>query len=387
MIELAQEIGALLVLAWGVAAVWAGAWVRAFRAPDGELWEFPAQDGWMLHVHRYPPQGVARGGPPVILGHGFMMNRWCWSLSEAGSLPLALSRRGHDVYVAEYRGSGESARHPSTGLQRRADGFDGWSFDDHVQLDLPAIIDGVRTISGSDTVHWVGHSMGGMAGYAYAISTGGEKLASLVTLGSPARFGHIKRLFGPTGPLALKALRSMRRLRIRPLIKLLLPFTAIAPNLSMRTSGPARYLSLGERLTLMAEAFEDTSPALAGFFIDHSLNDRRLIPSDQHGPSFRDLTVPTLILGGLHDVLAPPRAHRVPLDEAEPGRVAYRLFGDPTLPADQAGPGLGHSDLISGETAMKHVLPVLARWLEADDPLSLPEFFTNSADSPLAKAV
>jgi len=387
LLDLALGIGGLLFSIWVVAAVWAGAWVRAFRAPSGVPWEVITSDGWTLHVHRYPPQGAPRGGPPVILGHGFMMNQWCWSLSEAGSLPIALSRRGHDVYVAEYRGSGASANPPAKGHERRGGGLDGWRFGDHVQFDLPAIIDGVRAISGSETVHWVGHSMGGMAGYSYALKTGGGKLASLVTIGSPARFGHIKGLFGPTGPLALRLLRKVHLLRVRLLVKLLLPFTAIAPTLSMRTSGPAHYLSLGERFTLMAEAFANTSPALTGFFVDLGENDRRLISSEPGEPSFRDLTVPTLILGGVNDVLAPPTAHRVPFDEAQPGRVAYRLFGDPSLPDGEAGPGLGHADLISGETAIQYVLPVLARWLEADAPLRLPEFRTNPDKSPHMKAV
>jgi len=378
-------LGLLLVAAWLATAAGLNAWALAYRAPDGERIAVTTADDWTLHVYRYPPQGVALDRPPVILGHGFMMNRWCWSLSEAGSLPLALSALGFDVFVAEYRGSGAS-HGPRGWDDRRPGGRDGWGFDDHVQLDLPAIIGAVREVTGAERVHWVGHSMGGMAGYAYALSTGGHDLASLVTMGSPTRFSHVRALFGPTGPLATRGLTRMHRLPMRFWMRWVTPATVLAPELSMRTSGPAKHLTAAERVTLMTEAFEDTSPALAGFFLDHWLEDRSLIPGGQGALSFADLTVPTLVLGGAQDVLAPPAAISVPYRETDSGVVAYRLFGDPSLPADEAGPGLGHADLISGQAAMTHVLPFLADWLRAEHPLTLPGLCLSSAPLP-AKAV
>ncbi len=351
------------------AAVVAAAWTRAYRPPDGEPLPVRTSDGWTLWVYRYPPVGPPRGGPPVILGHGLMMNRWCWSLSEAGSLPRALAALGHDVFVAEYRGAGSSDG-PRQAL-RRPGGLDGWGFDDHVAYDLPAIIEAVCDHTGASSVHWVGHSMGGMAGYAYALSTGGARLASLVTLGAPTRFEHVARLFGPTGPLAVRALRRMNTLRIRPLLRMVLPITLLAPELSMRTSGTSRFLSAGERLMLLSEAFEDSSPALAGYFIDLWANDKRLIPGGEAGLSFSDLSVPTLVVAGQGDVLAPPRSARVPFDETEPGQVAYVLFGDPEQPAEVAGPPFGHADLISGAIAMQHVLPLIAAWLDEPVPAAI----------------
>lgn len=357
-----------LIVAWGCAVVAAAAWTRAYRPPDGEPIPLPTADGWTVWVHRFRPEGPARG-LPVILGHGFMMNRWCWSLSESGSMPARLAAAGFDVFVAEYRGSGRGRVPPEDRhYLKRAAGLDGWGFDDHVQLDVPAIIDGVREITGADRVHWVGHSMGGMLGYAHSLYGGAEGLASVVTLGSPTRFEHVSALFGPTGPAARRLLTLLPKIHTRFFMLLALPFAVFAPQVVLRTSGSKRWLTRFERMSLLAEAFEDTSPALAGFFMDRWLHDRHLIP--QEAGSYSDLPVPTLVIAGASDVLAPPRAARVPFEETETDSVAYRLFGDPHLPPEIAGPDLGHADLISGDVAMEHTLPLLISWLGAEDPLA-----------------
>lgn len=364
-------VAAALVVVWGCAIVAAAAWTRAYRAPDGEPIPLPTADGWTVWVHRFRPTGEPRG-LPVVLGHGFMMNRWCWSLSETGSMPARLAAAGFDVFVAEYRGSGRGRVPPEDRLYlTREAGLDGWGFDDHAELDVPAIIDGVRGITGADRVHWVGHSMGGMLGYAHAIHAGARGLASVVTMGSPTRFEHIAPLFGPTGPAAARLLRVLPKLHMRLFMALALPFAVFAPKVVLRTSGSKRWLTRFERMSLLAEAFEDTSPALAGFFLDRWMNDRRLIPHEEG--SYSDLPVPTLVIAGASDVLAPPRAARVPFEETETDRVAYRLYGDPHLPPEIAGPDLGHADLISGDVAMEHTLPLLTAWLGAEDPLATVE--------------
>ena len=380
----------LLAIAWVVALVWAAAWTRAYRAPDGEPYPIATEDGWTVWVHRYRPVGPPKGGPPVVLGHGFTMNRWCWSLSERGSLPILLAEQGYDVFVAEYRGSGRS-RTPddATLYAKRPGGFDGWGFDDHVTLDLPAIIDGVRLITGQSHVHWVGHSMGGMLGYSYALASKGAGLASLCTLGSPTRFEHIVHLFGPTGPLAWRGLHKLPKLHLRPLVRFGLPLALFMPRVTLRTSGSVEFLNVQERLTLMSEAFEDTSPALAGFFMDHWLHDRRLIPGDD-AVSFGDLPVRTLVVAGVKDVLAPPQAARRAYDEFDPARaaapisVSYRCFGDRSLRPHEVGPALGHADLISGEESMKHIVPLLDAWLSGGDLTVQPGVMTKQAADPLS---
>ena len=344
--------------------------VRARAAPDGEPHLVTTEDGWTLTVWRFRPFGEARPGPPVILGHGLMMNRWCWMLSEEGSMPLALAARGHDVWVPEYRGAASAKAPP--GEPTRHDGPKGWRFEEHAALDLPAIIDAVCEATGSEQVHWCGHSMGGLVAYRYAVESGGERLASLVTLGSPVRFGHVRRLFGPLGEPSRRLLDVLPQVPVRLFMHAVLPATVLFPELSMRTSGTARYLTLDERLTLMIRAFEDGSPALSRWFLDRWLDELPILPESLGGQHFDRLTVPTLVLAGQSDALGPPQAVRPTFVETGRTRVAYRVFGDPSAPEDQRGPALGHADLISGAVAMTWVLPQLASWLESEDPLALP---------------
>ncbi len=105
---------------FGLAAV-VGLWVlfcfvlaRAARwgSEADERHEVQTTDGWTLLLRRYRPvEGASSRAAPIILGHGLNMNRHCWALSGRGDLPRALAARGHDVFVAEYRGT-DSSRAP-----------------------------------------------------------------------------------------------------------------------------------------------------------------------------------------------------------------------------------------------------------------------------------
>jgi len=64
---------------------------------------------------------------------------------------------GADVYVADFRGHGQS--------QPPVAGEDDWSFDDLVEHDLPALVDAIRP----DAI--IGHSLGGLVTLA-ALGTG-----------------------------------------------------------------------------------------------------------------------------------------------------------------------------------------------------------------------
>jgi pimeloyl-ACP methyl ester carboxylesterase len=107
------------------------------------------------------PGRSARGPRPIILVHGYAMNR-------ANFLPLAvrLSRAGLGPIVGfEYWTLGKTAS-----AARR----------------LGELVDRVLARTGADAVDIVGHSMGGVVGrYYVTLGGGGDKVANLVTLGSP----------------------------------------------------------------------------------------------------------------------------------------------------------------------------------------------------------
>ncbi len=108
-----------------------------------------------------PTATVARR-VPVLLVHGYFCNRALWR-------PLAtlLAARGHPV--------GSVNLEPVFG-----------SIDDYAPL-LEAAIDQLLAHSGADRVALVGHSMGGLAARATLRRIGADRVAGLVTLGSPHR--------------------------------------------------------------------------------------------------------------------------------------------------------------------------------------------------------
>jgi predicted alpha/beta hydrolase len=82
-----------------------------------------------------------------------------------GSFAASLARAGLDVYVADFRGHGHSVPPYA--------GEGDWSFDDLVELDLPAIIQLASEASGEPPARLaiLGHSLGGLVASA-AIATG-----------------------------------------------------------------------------------------------------------------------------------------------------------------------------------------------------------------------
>ncbi len=220
------------------ALVW---WGRQIPPPD-EVHTTPTDDGWVLSLYRFlPPPGVPRRPVPVILGHGILMSRFCWELGPAVSVPRWLAARGHDVWVAEYRGTPSSQPPPAGGR---------WRYDarDHGWSDVPAILDCVRSTTGAPTASWVGHSMGGIVAYLYASRFGSERLHRLVALASPMRFGAGRGAFARSLPAARRAVGRIGLLPLSPLVFLTLPFAVFLPSPSTRgcsPSGSARACSAG----------------------------------------------------------------------------------------------------------------------------------------------
>lgn len=127
-----------------------------------------SRDGVRLAVHHHP----GAGGSPVLCCHGLAANAVAFDLAPGASLAEALARAGHEVFLLELRGHGQSERPRGS-----------WSFDSYLRQDLPAAIDEVRRRTGAEHVGFVGHSMGGLLGLAH-LAVGGEGIGSLVTVGS-----------------------------------------------------------------------------------------------------------------------------------------------------------------------------------------------------------
>jgi predicted alpha/beta hydrolase len=121
-------------------------------------------------------------GVPVVLLHGSFSNRRFWYSPKGIGLGAYLAREGFDVWIAEMRGHGLSARNSAYASNCVAD---------YARYDLPAIAAFVREQTGQ-APHWVGHSLGGTT---LAAALGGQTLtaddaASVAIFGSQVTRSH-----------------------------------------------------------------------------------------------------------------------------------------------------------------------------------------------------
>ncbi|MBI6852462.1 alpha/beta fold hydrolase [Pseudomonas cichorii] len=149
-------------------------------------------------------------GVPVILLHGSFSNRRFWYSPKGIGLGPFLARAGYDVWIAEMRGHGLSARNQDYRRNRVAD---------YARYDLPAIAAFVREQNGR-VPHWIGHSLGGTT---LAAALGGHYLGP-EGVASAALFGsQISRTYWPlkippvqwTGRLLLKPFEHISGPRLK----------------------------------------------------------------------------------------------------------------------------------------------------------------------------
>jgi predicted alpha/beta hydrolase len=123
-------------------------------------------DGVTLRLDRVAPRGSGRG--VVVCLHAMMTDGRYFGARRADeprSFAAALANAGFDVYVADFRGHGRSRPPYAKG--------GNWSFDDLVDLDLPAIVTAAATTAGctASELSILGHSLGGLVSCA-ALGTG-----------------------------------------------------------------------------------------------------------------------------------------------------------------------------------------------------------------------
>jgi len=144
---------------------------REGALPPGQLRAIAAEWAVSLAASAARPVGFfalpgarARGGPrPIILLHGYAMNRANF---------LLLARRLARAGLGPVRG------------------FEYWTLGKVASAArrLAAYVDDVRRQHGAERVDIIGHSMGGVVGrYYVALGGGADRVANLITIGSPHR--------------------------------------------------------------------------------------------------------------------------------------------------------------------------------------------------------
>jgi len=255
------------------------------------------------------------GGDAFLLLHGFAQNRRGYTL---GPMPRALLERGAHVFLGELRGHGDSAV--------RRDG--SWTLADHLELDCPALLEGVRERTGVERVHLIGHSMGGLLGCA--LLERDVPLASLTAVATPLLLGAARPLVrfasSVVGPLAQIAPRRRRVPMDWFLRALAEPLAASAP------SAPVRMLQRLTRLANPQAARPDAiaaalasadaeSPAVVEELARNAVRRRPRLAGVDLVAALRGATLPVAAVVGSDDIFAPRAAVR-PFDE--PGHAGRR---------------------------------------------------------------
>src|ERR1700733_7588227 len=86
-------------------------------------------DGVTLRIDRLRARAARRG--VIVCLHAMMTDGRYFGATRDDSFAKELAAGGFDVLVPDFRGHGKS---------ERGAGRDDWSFDDLVELDLPAIV-------------------------------------------------------------------------------------------------------------------------------------------------------------------------------------------------------------------------------------------------------
>jgi pimeloyl-ACP methyl ester carboxylesterase len=261
-----------------------------------------AADGQRLALSEISdPSAERRGDAAFLLVHGFAQDRRGFTL---GPMPGALLRRGARVFLGELRGHGDSR--VSRSLR--------WDLRTHLELDCPALLDGVRARSGAERVHWVGHSMGGLLGCAL-LEHQATALASLTAIAAPILLGadrpEVRLASALVGPIAALAPRS-QRVPMNHLLGVL-----AAPLSRCDAPGPIRLLQRATRLVNPRGASPEAvaailsgahpeSPAVLRELAANAVLGRARIAGVDLVAALRGSPLPVAAVVGSRDVFAPP---------------------------------------------------------------------------------
>jgi alpha-beta hydrolase superfamily lysophospholipase len=319
-------------------------------------------DGWRLALRIFEPPRGCGAMPrrhPVILCHGLGANHLGFDVDPDTSLARHLAKRGYLALALDLRGHGDSER-PSRGGPHRF----GWSFDDYLEHDVPAAIAFAKRRSGARAVHWIGHSMGGILGYAHLARGGSADFVTMTAVGSSLDYSGAPSGFHSLTPL--KAL--LDRIPVVPLRWLArasgtLVGKVATPYERFNVWASNTDLTLWRRIAM--EGFHSVSPPvmrqLATSMLAGGLrsSDGKIAYSAGLGAA----TAPVLALAGERDAQCPPDAARRTLEAVGSKRRELRVFGKSHGEVDD----YGHFDLLMGRRAKSEVFPHIDRFLDEHD--------------------
>lgn len=307
-------------------------------------------DGWTVVAwHRAARE--RRFNAPVVLCHGLANNHAFMEFRGEHSLARFLSAAGFECYSVDLRGAG--AARPPDDLPADA------TVDDHVRFDVPALVDAICAHAGASRVAWVGHSLGGVVALAAVSTTLKDRLAALVTIGTPVFFrlpGHLRHLLRLARWLAPWGQFDAS------LARFIAPFAGYAPtprvtditaNLRNVTPEAQRYL--------VANVFAPIWKGVLSQLEDWLTHDafRSVDGAVDYREGIAALEAPTLVIGGTVDLLSPPDATRGLFELLRTPQRELVMFGASYGHSAE----YGHGDLVIGAQAPREVYPVISAFL------------------------
>ena len=278
-----------------------------------------AADGQRLAITEatHPERGPQRSAVAFLLLHGFAQNRKGFTL---GPMPEALLQRGARVFLGELRGHGDS----------RVDRSHSWNLRTHLELDCPTLIDAVRSETGVERVHLIGHSMGGLLGCALLARD--APLASLTAAATPMLLGAARPLIrlasfllGPLATIAPKPHRVPMHHFLRVLARPLSKPAARGPlhwlQQVTRLANPAA--APPQALEAILASADPESPAVMEELARNAVLLRPHFASVDLVRAVRESPLPVAAVVGSDDIFA-PRAAVAPLEgdgQAGPRRI------------------------------------------------------------------
>jgi alpha-beta hydrolase superfamily lysophospholipase len=265
-----------------------------------------APDGVELALHRL--RAYRDGRPAILLVHGAFTNHRFWLRGFAHFLGAA----GLDVWLADLRHHGDSAREPRRGA---------WTFEDWVLRDAPTLVARVREETDGASLAWIGHSAGGAAGLCWLSRVAATApLAAIVTLGTPGprRISAVRRVLAATTAAISRALGRF----------------------------PARTLGFGN---------EDEAPEIISQWMEWNVRSAWL-GSDgfDYFAALNAVATPYLAIAGASDrIFAPPSACKQVVDRIGASRKTFVVE-----------PGLSHRGLVLSERGRAGCWANLAVWLK-----------------------
>jgi polyhydroxyalkanoate synthase len=314
----------------------------------------------MIRKRRAPPRDHGDSGEsdpgggtlaPVLLVHGYGQNRHAWHL-PARSVSSYLARAGFDVFNLDLRGQGRSFHPGARGPAHIAD---------YVREDIPAAVEEIQRISGGRRIYYVGHSMGGLIGYAAAASLAGA-LAGIATLGSPYHFARGSWALSVAGRalLALDVCLPLGRVTpgLRPIGKIMYMLRSLVESpifpVPIRgfATGSMEPAVLGQHVSLAMDA--GSLIVLKELFlsgVEARRSGHRNGGLTGYSGAFESMDIPLLVIAGTRDELAPPASVQPAFEQSRSHDKTYRTFPR------------GHIDLLVGRDAPRTVWPALEDWM------------------------